>query len=88
MSDYLLRGLREIHQEIFKGKDGKPVISFETFDNKFKPDMLAMGVLFKIVIGALPDRREYICGWISVIKNYFTILGRNTELEKKNRGEG
>lgn len=81
--DYLLRGLKEIHEEIFRGKDGKPVIPFQRFCKEDVKNMRKKGVLFTRVIGVIPNRRRYLCGWRNVIINYYTALGRRTEEENE-----
>jgi hypothetical protein len=84
MSDYLLRGLKEIHQELFTGKDGRPVIALSTFRQKtimsggteirMVQDMRRLGVLFYINLGRA--KRRTLCGWQSLLMRYLMAFHR------------
>jgi len=83
----LLKGLKEIHEQLFTGKDGKPVISFVRFCRDHVKDMKDHGVIFVQVLGSLPnhDRRSISCGWDTEILNYFRVLGQKKEAKRKGR---
>lgn len=86
MTDYLLRGLEEIHKALFTGVDGKPVISFNTFRQKtvivegkeitIIKDLKRLGLIREIIIGKGKTRTSYLCGWKNEIKNYFILKGQ------------
>ncbi len=91
MSDYLLRGLEEIHKDLFYGKNGRPVISFSTFRQKIVisegkkirliDDMKRLGILFQWRLGRA--KRPVLCGWRSQVRNYFTLLAQEEYEEQK-----
>jgi len=83
MSDYLLKGLKEVHQEIFKGKDGQPLIPFDRFCRRYVKNMRRAGVLFEMILGKPPDRMKYLCGWRNMIVNYMTALARGEDEERR-----
>lgn len=84
LMDYLLRGLKEIHQEFYTGKDGELVISFQAFKRRtilsggkkvrMIRDMKRLGVLFRMVFGRPGDRKSMLCGWKSRIAVYFQVF--------------
>ena len=71
MSDYLLVGWEEIHQDLFLKKTGEPVIQLDTLQKRYGPDMKEKGVIFIWTLGMGKKRRKNIVGWRSVIQNYF-----------------
>lgn len=83
----LLQGLREIHSELFTGKNGKPVIPFDRFCREHVKNMKKHGVIFRWVLGALPDRRAPYCGWDTEIMNYFRALAQRKEEKKQEEKE-
>ena len=85
MTDCLLRGLKQIHEDVFRGKDGLPVISFRGFYVKYVKDMRKVGVLFHMVLGRGNKRKRYLCGWRHMIINYRTVLGQKEDEEKRKR---
>lgn len=88
MSDYLLIGLQEVHQEIFKGKNGKPVISFDRFCRQYVKDMRKVGVLFWMTFGRPPHRVRCLCGWDNMIKNYWTVIARREDEKEREQVKG
>ena len=93
MTDYLLRGLREIHEELYTGKDGELVLSFNTFRQKeiiskgvkirMVEDMQRVGILFEMVSGEPWERKCRLCGWRNEIMNYMRLLHQE-QYEMKN----
>jgi len=81
MTDYLLKGLKEIHQEIFRGKDGRPLISFNTFRARYVEEMLEVGIIMELSLGRI-KRRTY-CGFASKLKRFLMIKQREKNREKK-----
>ena len=81
MSDYLLQGWKEIHEDLFCRRDGRPVISLSTLMYKHGPGLKAAGAVFKWHRGR--GVRPVIAGWKSVIMNYFILLGQQVEAEKE-----
>ena len=89
----LLRGLREIYEEFYTGKDGSMVISFGAFEQKkimrgdrrvrIIDDMQRLGVLFRMVFGQPGQRTSLLCGWQSEIQTYMRVLHQK-EYEEKN----
>lgn len=81
MTDYWLRGLKEIYEDVFQGKDGVPIISFDSFRKKYVEDMKRLGVLKPTVIGRGKQRTTYLCGFKSEIQRYL-MLRAQKEYEK------
>ncbi len=70
----LLVGWKQIHEEFFYGRDGKPVLKMDTIRKKYGKDMKDKGVLFHMCLGDKKNRRPFnIVGWKNVIMNYFII---------------
>jgi len=70
MSEYLLVGWKQIH-ELFKDKNGKPVISLQTLRQTYGPDMKRMGVAIEFNTGS--QKRPSICAWPSKVQMYWQI---------------
>lgn len=95
MPDCLLKGLREIHENLFIGVDGMPVISFSTFRQQrvvyegkkitVIEDLKRLGLIRELTIGKGKERTKYLCGWKNEIKNYYIL--KNQEEYKKENGE-
>jgi hypothetical protein len=64
MTDYLLIGWKQIHEELFCDKDGEPVIKIDTFMKKYRQDMKEKGIVWKWTRGRGKERRLHnIVGW-------------------------
>ena len=94
MSDYLLVGLKEIHEDLFLDKHGRPVIAFSTFKQKMIisngrrirmiKDMRRLGILFYLHLGFV--KRRTLCGLRSRILRYLEVLHQE-EYERENPSE-
>lgn len=80
MSDSLLIGWIDIHEQLFCDRNGKRSISLSTLMQKHGPGLKACGAVFKYQLGH--SRTNTIAGWLSVIQNYFIKLGQKEEAER------
>jgi len=71
LSDPLLVGWEEIHEDLFCDRTGKPVIRLDTLQKRYGPDMKKKGVIFYWTMGRGKQRKQRMVGWKSVIQNYF-----------------
>lgn len=81
MSDNLLIGWIDIHEQLFCDRNGKRSISLSTLMQKHGPGLKACGAVFKYQLGR--RRTNTIAGWLSVIQNYFIRLGQEEDAERQ-----
>lgn len=71
MAEYLLVGWEQIHKMLCD-KDGNPVISLSTLQQKYGPEMKSLGIVIELNIGR--GKRPCICAWPSRVQLYFQML--------------
>lgn len=68
---YLMVGWSQIHK-MFRDRNGKPVISQSTLQQRYGPQMLRLGVCMKLHLGK--GKRPVVCAWPRKVMEYFRVL--------------
>jgi hypothetical protein len=79
LSEPLLIGWVNIHKQ-FCDKDGTAIMALTTLQHKYGPELLELGVMFRIKIGKGKNVR--VCAWPSKIRNWWTLKQKQAWLRK------
>ena len=82
MAERMLRGWKMVLDTMFIDDNGNYIISLSTLKNKYGPEILSMGLAFKMRLGRA--KREEIVTYPSLIIRYLQIKQQNGELIEKN----